>query len=78
MQFALIKQSQVKISVFDVLGRTIRILLEDDKPPGLWAVDWDGTDDTGRPAPSGVYLIVMSAVSGGIEKRCHVKITIQR
>jgi hypothetical protein len=78
LQYALVKQSRVRISIFNILGQRIRILGEDDKPPGLWTVDWDGTDDTGRSASSGVYLIIMSAVSGGVEKRCNVKITIQR
>jgi subtilisin family serine protease len=42
------------IRIHDVSGRRVRSLLPQGKSPGItW---WDGSDENGRPAPSGVYF----------------------
>ena len=45
------------LTVHDVRGRRIRVLLEGDLPCGTMQVfDWDGTDDAGRAMSTGVYF----------------------
>lgn len=47
----------VSIDVFDVRGRKVASLYRGELPGGKTsAVTWDGRDDDGRPAPSGVYF----------------------
>jgi hypothetical protein len=46
----------VSLRVYDVRGQLVRTLLDDRLSPGLNEVSWDGRDDAGRPAPSGVYV----------------------
>ncbi len=48
---------EVRLTVFSILGQPVRRLVREDFPPGRHRVVWDGRDDTGRPAGSGVYLI---------------------
>ncbi|MDM7925979.1 MAG: FlgD immunoglobulin-like domain containing protein [bacterium] len=48
---------KAEVSVYDVLGRRIRVLFEGDCAPGSHTLRWDGTDDQGRSAGSGMYLV---------------------
>jgi Ca-activated chloride channel homolog len=49
----------VKLMIYDLLGRLIKILELDNKSPGYHSVVWDGTDDLGNAVPSGVYVYVL-------------------
>ena len=46
----------VRLEVFDVAGRLVRVLVEGLQEPGTHRVTWDGTDAAGIPVASGVYL----------------------
>ncbi len=47
---------RVKVTVFDVLGRTVKVLVDRNYAPGRYDVTWDGRDDYGRGAASGIYF----------------------
>jgi len=49
--------SNIGLTVFDEKGRTVRTLVRAAKLPGFYDVAWDGTDDAGRKAPSGLYYV---------------------
>jgi hypothetical protein len=51
----------VRVSVFDVLGRPVRTLLEAPVPAGERLVSWDGLDASGQRAPSGLYVVRLEA-----------------
>jgi len=46
----------VELTVHNVLGREIRRLVHHKKTAGRFSVQWDGRDDLGEPASSGVYF----------------------
>ncbi len=46
----------VDLAIYDALGRRVRTLVTGRQPAGLHTIPWDGTDDAGRPLPSGVYF----------------------
>ncbi|NBC17325.1 MAG: T9SS type A sorting domain-containing protein [Bacteroidetes bacterium] len=46
----------VTVRIYDLLGRTVRTLVQADRPAGTHRITWDGTDDTGRPVAAGPYL----------------------
>lgn len=46
----------VAIEIFDVVGRSVRRLVEEDRPRGSYTATWDGTDDRGQPVASGRYF----------------------
>jgi hypothetical protein len=54
----------VRLAVHDVAGRRRRTLLEGDLPRGVHELVWDGRDEQGVPAASGVYFIRLSYASG--------------
>jgi flagellar hook assembly protein FlgD len=43
--------------VYSASGRLVRTLLAGRVRVGLSEIVWDGRDDTGRDAPSGVYFV---------------------
>lgn len=47
---------QVRLFVYDIRGRLVRILADNRHGPGHFQVHWDGRDDRGQPVASGVYL----------------------
>jgi hypothetical protein len=46
----------VSLRVYDVRGQLVRTLAADNLAAGLVSVSWDGRDDAGRLASSGVYI----------------------
>lgn len=55
--FALARPSRIVLSLHDVLGRTVRTLVDDRRTAGSYSVLWDGTGSDGTPLPSGMYFI---------------------
>jgi flagellar hook assembly protein FlgD len=49
----------VALRIYDATGRLVRTLVDGPRPAGAQTVDWDGTDDTGRLVPAGVYVCRM-------------------
>ena len=56
---------QVRVDVYDVQGRRVRSLLDTVYGAGGHTVVWDGVDDAGGQAASGVYVVRVQA--GSIE-----------
>ncbi len=52
---------KVTLKVYSLRGQLIRTLVDIPKPAGSYTIFWDGTDEQGRKAPSGVYLYCIKA-----------------
>lgn len=61
IRFDLPAAAQVTLTIYCVLGRQIRKLLDQRFEPGQHQVVWDGRDDAGSLVGSGVYLVNMRA-----------------
>jgi hypothetical protein len=59
--YAVPKKARVRIEVYSLTGKRIRTLVDEDRVPGEYAAAWDGLDDAGRKAVSGVYFCRMTA-----------------
>lgn len=59
--FAVPMDTDVRISIYDINGRSVRTLLDKKLDIGEHIVVWDGKDDIGREMPAGVYLYKMDA-----------------
>lgn len=51
--------SKVKIDIYDILGRKIKSLLDEEKEKGIFNLKWDGKNDYGVDVSSGIYFCVM-------------------
>jgi hypothetical protein len=52
---------KVLINVYDLRGKLVRSMVNQERGAGIYNVFWDGTDEAGRKMPSGVYLYRMNA-----------------
>ncbi len=48
------------LTVFDILGREIRSIVDSALPVGNYTALWDGHDGENRQVPSGIYFIVLA------------------
>jgi hypothetical protein len=55
------KNALVSLKVYDITGRTVRILENDEKNAGLHTISWDGKDDKNREVPDGIYFYRLEA-----------------
>jgi hypothetical protein len=56
IRYSLEKGGDAELTVYDVAGRHIRTLVSGFVPEGDHEVSWNGQDDRGMPAASGVYF----------------------
>lgn len=61
--FALPASGAARIAVYNLVGQEIAVLIDDHLAAGRHTVRWNGRDDLGRTASSGVYFVRMVAGS---------------
>jgi hypothetical protein len=54
-------EERTKLSIYDLRGRLIRILIDQPLHPGSHTITWDGRTETGELAGSGVYIYKLEA-----------------
>ena len=55
--------------MYDLRGRLVRTLLNENLPAGEGSVLWHGDDETGRAAASGVYQLRLDTEGQLLERR---------
>ena len=55
--------AEIELVVFDLMGKRIATLVQGRMAPGLHTATWNGKDEAGRFAPSGIYFCRMRAVT---------------
>jgi hypothetical protein len=63
IDFKLAQSSQVRITVYNVLGQQVKVLVNEELAPGSYTVTWNGTNESGIQVPSGMYLYRLEAGS---------------
>ncbi len=56
IEYRLDRESEVRLEIFDLAGRLVRVLDSGLRPAGPHRAVWDGTDENGHPLSSGVYF----------------------
>ena len=56
LSFDLAIPMRVRVGVFDVSGRAVRVLVDEERPAGRQSVVWDRRDAQGRDASPGTYF----------------------
>jgi hypothetical protein len=51
--------SHIRITIYNIMGKEIKTLVDEWKPAGRYQISWDGRDANGIIIPSGVYIIRM-------------------
>jgi len=61
IQYQLPKSGRVNLTIYNMLGQKIRTLIDQILQAGHFHVTWDGKDDAGKAAASGVYFYQLDA-----------------
>jgi len=61
IRYQLPRKTKVVMSVFNVKGRRVDILINETQQPGEHSVTWNGRDQFGSPLPSGIYFLQLRA-----------------
>jgi flagellar hook assembly protein FlgD len=56
IRFNIPKEQNVEISILNILGETVRTLVNNKYSTGLNTIVWDGKNDYGHDLSTGVYL----------------------
>jgi hypothetical protein len=69
--------SRVRLGIYDVVGRLVRTLVDDEHGAGRFQQEWDGNDPAGQPVVDGVYFSVLT-VEGAARDRQVRKLIVRR
>ncbi|MDX2474842.1 MAG: S8 family serine peptidase [Candidatus Krumholzibacteria bacterium] len=61
IHFSLPATAHTSLRVYDVSGRLVRTLVDRQLAPGAYSERWDGRDEKGQGAASGIYFIRVTA-----------------
>ena len=56
-----VQQTHVNITIYDMLGRKVRTILNQTQDAGYRSVIWNATNNYGKPVSAGVYLYQIHA-----------------
>jgi len=69
IQFAVPATQHVRLSIYNILGKRIKILVNDVLPAGWHKVQWDASDENGRQISSGIYFYALEVAEQRIVKK---------
>ncbi|HUI10368.1 MAG TPA: FlgD immunoglobulin-like domain containing protein [Bacteroidota bacterium] len=61
MPYQLARQSEVVLTVYDILGRVVRKIVAGTQAAGAYGVVWDGTNGEGERVAGGVYFYTLAS-----------------
>ena len=61
--FQLVAEERVSLRIYDAQGKLVRTLADEVMPAGLHSAVWDGKDDSGLQASTGMYFVRLVAGS---------------
>jgi len=51
----------VNITIYDMMGRVVKTLINDQQTAGYKSIQWNATNNTGQPVSTGLYLYTIEA-----------------
>jgi flagellar hook assembly protein FlgD len=63
ISFSLPQRSNVRLDIYDILGKQVATLINETRAAGNWNIEWNGLDRYGRHIASGVYFYRLEAGS---------------
>ncbi len=61
LRYELPENGLVNITIYDMLGRKVKTLVNQTQDAGYRSVVWDATNDNGKPVSAGIYLYQIQA-----------------
>ena len=70
VHYSLPRTGPTEVAIYDIQGRIVRMLVNEERPAGEHTATWEGRDNQGRPVRAGVYIVRLRF--GGEERRVNV------
>ena len=61
LRYELPEQTHVNITIYDMLGRKVKTILNEQQSPGYKQLIWDASNDNGKPVSASIYLYQIQA-----------------
>ncbi len=61
IRFGVMEEGRVTLTVYNILGQKVALLLDEKRPAGYHTVQWDGAGANGRRVATGVYFYRLEA-----------------
>ena len=61
IKYDLPKDGHVKLSIWNLMGAEVRLLVNHHTRAGRYRCKWNGRDNSGRVLPTGIYLVRFEA-----------------
>ena len=61
LRYDLPEDAMVNITIYDMMGRGVKILMNDQQTAGYRSTQWNATNDAGSPLSAGMYLYTIRA-----------------
>ena len=61
LRYDLPENGLVNITIYDMLGREVKTLINQAQDAGYRSLIWDATNDYGKPVSAGIYLYQIQA-----------------
>ena len=62
INYELTKNEFIKINVYDMLGKIVKNLINDQQSKGKNTIIWDATNNDNKPVSAGMYIYTLQAV----------------
>ena len=63
ISYSIPEKSEVKLTIYNLTGKRITDLVQGQVNAGIYSLNWDGTNDTGHPVSSGLYLYTLETAN---------------
>jgi len=67
--FILTQKDHVSLLVYDITGKEVTTLINEQRPAGNHQITWDGTDGAGQKAKGGIFVYTLKTSTKVISKR---------
>jgi hypothetical protein len=69
VRYALPNETWVSLSVYDISGRLVKILIDEFQTPGVHTATWEATDNKNHRVTAGVYFYVLNTNGKNLKKK---------
>jgi len=69
IKFQIAQKEYVTLTIFDLLGKEVKVLIDEEKYKGTYIINWDGKDKYGRTVSPGIYIYRFQSVSMSLCKK---------
>jgi len=56
IEYSLPNSGNVEFAIFNILGQKVKEIVNESETAGIHRISWDGTDASGAPVATGIYL----------------------